>query len=272
MDFSNYLIVTDLDGTLFDREQKIPQKSLDALEYFKSRGGVFTFATGRDIMFIKRRFPFLIDLINAPAIMSNGASVYDFLTDECLFKFCLNKSFACDILRRVNQRFPDAPFEISTSEQYIVINPNEHFVKRFTNMTDIVTFSDGVIIPDGDILRVNFIDKNIERINLIADYVNSLDINFEFEKVFSDTFIFEILPAKATKGNALKFLNDKYQERKIIAAGDWYNDMSVLKIADVPVCPINAAQEIKDFCKFVLCHCDDGIISDIVALIENGLI
>lgn len=272
MDFSEYLIVTDLDGTLFNREQKVPQNSRDALKHFKDNRGLFTFATGRDIMFIQRRFQFLLDLINAPAIMSNGCLVYDFFSEETLLSLTFEKNVISDILRSVNERFPDAPFQITLLNGFSVVNPDEYYFKRFEKLKDVVSYSDKFVIPDKEIVAVNFIDRDIDRLNKVAEYVKTLDVDNDFEKVFSETFIFELLPKGATKGNALNSLKDKYRGRKIIAAGDWYNDMSVLKNADVPVCPLNAAQEIKDFSKFVLCHCNNGIISDIVGLIEKGLI
>lgn len=272
MNFDKYLIVTDLDGTLFDEHQRVPQASLEALDYFKSNGGTFTFATGRDVMFIRRRFPFLIDLINAPAIMSNGSMVLDFATETRLVVKNLEKDLTNSILKKVNERFPDAPFQITLDGGFFVVNPDEYYYRRFNSMEDIVTYSDRFSGIDREMLAVNFIDRNIERLNKVAEFVGTLDKDNKFEKVFSDTFIYEMLPYAATKGEGLNFLRRNYSDKIVIAAGDWYNDISVLKNSDVPVCPINAAQEIKDFCKFILCHCNDGIISDIVHLIKNGLI
>lgn len=269
MDFSKYLIVTDLDGTLFDTEQTVPKKSIDALNRFKDNGGIFTFATGRDIMFIKRRFPFLIDLINAPAIMSNGALTYDFFTEQPLQSLTFKKDVICDVLTKVNERFPDAPFQVTLLNGFSVVNPDDYYFKRFEKLEDVVEYSNKFVVPNKEIAAVNFIDRDLERINKIAEFVESLDDAFDFEKVFSESFIYELLPKGATKGNAVNLLRNEYPGRKIVSAGDWYNDMSVLKSADIPVCPANAAGEIKDFCKHVLCHCNDGLINDIVNLMEN---
>lgn len=46
-DFSNILILTDLDGTFFGKHAKIIQRNIDAIEYFKAKGGRFSIATGR---------------------------------------------------------------------------------------------------------------------------------------------------------------------------------------------------------------------------------
>ena len=45
--FEGMLFCTDLDGTLYNDEKTVSKQNLDAIEYFKSEGGLFTFITGR---------------------------------------------------------------------------------------------------------------------------------------------------------------------------------------------------------------------------------
>ena len=45
--FEGILFCTDLDGTLYDDNKNVSRKNLEAIEYFKSEGGTFTFITGR---------------------------------------------------------------------------------------------------------------------------------------------------------------------------------------------------------------------------------
>ena len=45
--FDGILICTDLDGTLINSSEKVSKENLDAIEYFKANGGLFTFVTGR---------------------------------------------------------------------------------------------------------------------------------------------------------------------------------------------------------------------------------
>ena len=45
--FNGILICTDLDGTLLDNEKHVSKENIEAIEYFKKNGGLFTFLTGR---------------------------------------------------------------------------------------------------------------------------------------------------------------------------------------------------------------------------------
>lgn len=74
--FKGLLICTDLDGTLLKDDKSISRENLDAIEYFKSEGGYFTFITGR--------MPYFMESIcskihpNAPFGCINGGGLYDY--------------------------------------------------------------------------------------------------------------------------------------------------------------------------------------------------
>ena len=46
-DFSDILLITDLDGTFFGAGGKLVPRNLEALARFRAGGGQFTIATGR---------------------------------------------------------------------------------------------------------------------------------------------------------------------------------------------------------------------------------
>ena len=45
--FDGILICTDLDGTLLRKDKSVSKENIEAIEYFKKEGGLFTFVTGR---------------------------------------------------------------------------------------------------------------------------------------------------------------------------------------------------------------------------------
>ena len=222
-------------------------------------------------MFIDRRFEFLKALVNAPVIMSNGARVYDYSTESVISDITFNKAYISDFLEKIYSKFPDLPMEIYSHDTVTVINPDDRLYKRFEKLSDYAEFSNVLKIPCGDIIRIAIVDHDRNRITNVSEFVTSNTDDACVELVFSEWFIFEILPKGATKGNGINILREQLRGVKIISAGDWNNDISQLLAADIAVCPSNANEFVRDICKYVLCDCDHGLIADIVEYIEKGL-
>ena len=55
----------------------------------------------------------------------------------------------------------------------------------------------------------------------------------------------------------------------IYCVGDNQNDIPMMALSAVPFAPANCAQEVKDWGAHILCHCDDGVIGDIVEILEQ---
>ena len=73
--FDKILICTDLDGTLYRNDKTISWKNKEAIEYFKSEGGSFTFITGRLPYYSVDAFKAVEP--NVPFGCVNGGGVYD---------------------------------------------------------------------------------------------------------------------------------------------------------------------------------------------------
>ena len=83
--FRGVLLATDYDDTLYSTNATISPENRQAIEYFVAEGGKFCISTGRSyinfaIQMEKERLP-----VNAPVILSNGASIYDFATEKSLW-------------------------------------------------------------------------------------------------------------------------------------------------------------------------------------------
>ena len=83
--FDGILICTDLDGTLINSKRQISQKNIEAIEYFKSEGGLFTFVTGRMPYTAKDIYNTINP--NIPFGCINGGGIYDHRERKYLW-FC----------------------------------------------------------------------------------------------------------------------------------------------------------------------------------------
>ena len=89
--------------------------------------------------------------------------------------------------------------------------------------------------------------------------------------------IYEFQSIRSTKGLGLdrlraQLIAEGRADDSLVsyAAGDYGNDLELLRHADVPCCPANAIDSIKAIARVHLCHCDDGCIGDLIERIERG--
>ena len=74
--FENWLVVSDIDGTLNNKLRKLPKRNYNAIKEFTDRGGNFTLASGRLQSSLERNYNRITP--NQPAIVLNGAGIYDY--------------------------------------------------------------------------------------------------------------------------------------------------------------------------------------------------
>ena len=75
----------------------------------------------------------------------------------------------------------------------------------------------------------------------------------------------------STKGSMVVRLADllHIDRKNIYCAGDNQNDISMLAVSAIPFAPANCAPEVKEWGARVLCHCNDGLMAEIVALLDR---
>ena len=98
------ILYSDMDGTLIS-EGAISPENLDALRALTAAGGDFSIATGRSEEVAR---PYLGGLpLTLPAILYNGAAVYDYKTESFLYKSCLKADTVACLVETALNRYPE---------------------------------------------------------------------------------------------------------------------------------------------------------------------
>ena len=119
--FDGLLLVSDFDDTLYDFHHRIPPRNLEALGRWIGQGGRFTVATGR----AHRTFAPYVHLapINAPVVLSNGSTIYDFQTETMLVQTLLDDR-APEDFQALMEAMPSLGLETYHGEDIYVYRPN----------------------------------------------------------------------------------------------------------------------------------------------------
>ena len=281
--FDQFLIVSDMDGTFFGEKTTILQNNLDAIKYFVSEGGQFTFATGRDYKVLEHQFPILANVASCHAVLCNGAYLYDFNTKEKHFEIELNKPEVLQCIQNIKKQIPEATFRISCDLGYLCDQNNaipfsEAMAEFYRPILQVGELSDYTNIPWHKLVFSSNGMKNASDSLFSQSEENWIPKAEAFSKTIpmkditlttSAPTLLEFLPRGASKGASLEKLKSIFPNRTIICVGDYENDRDMLLSCDLPACPENALPEIKAISKIHLCHHREGCIADLIYKLDS---
>lgn len=265
MTFENTIFVSDFDGTLLTSDKNISSGNIAAIEEYQRLGGKFTVATGRPSQTVES----YINLINynLPMIICNGAMIYDPKKREIVWATYLPET-ASDIVKDIMEHFPTVAPEVYTasSQNCLRINATEAWHQSLLGFT----FN-----------RYDSIDEINEPICklLFADDESVIDELCEYVKKFSGVrFVrslskfLEVLPCGVSKGTAVKVLKDLYSldGYRVFTAGDYDNDIEMLKASDISFCPSNSEECVKKAADVVLnASNDEDAIKEAISYLRS---
>lgn len=263
------LLVSDIDGTLIADDFTVPELNRRRIESFKQYGGLFTFATGRSVE-SARYFAELVHP-NCPAIVLNGAGLYDYKQEKMLYEAPLPLTVR-DYLKAAMDAFPHIGTEVYIGRRLHVLQWSREVEQHVK------------------IERLPVIESELEKVTgrpwmkiLFADTPENLRPLQEFTRKYGlvDSYCvstapiyFEILYKTANKGNALKILADicRISIDKTYAIGDYYNDIELLKAAGTSAVSSNAPNDLKQGADYISCHCNEGAVGNFIRHIWEKLI
>lgn len=269
--FDGYLLVVDFDDTFRPYGQReVPEENLQAAAYFMEEGGLFTVATGRDpLSFLSIRDLFTI---NAPAVLSNGAVLFDPESGEDLYESFLPFSCRRD-LTALLEAFPEIGLEIIRGTDVRVVRSNtnlEHHLRAMgaeVHLTDmdriLFPWTKAAVILPGDLHRISADAHAV--ISWLEEHCPGA-----YDAVASGAIV-DIAAAGNNKGTGVEKLAgfmDIPRER-VVCVGDSWNDLPMLRFAGHSFAPENALDEVKGEPGVIIVGPCFRCLADVVDHLEN---
>lgn len=257
IDFSDYLICSDYDGTL--DYGGICEKNTKAINYFTSCGGHFTLCTGRrgDSFFCTKKPDYEI---NAPIIGLTGSQIYDGKEKSFIGQYFLNDNWAGLVKKIIENTDYDQTIELVAVEDthLMKISDKEECYRML------------------DALK----NEKLYKITGYTDYKGSRPIVPGIEAICDGLYnvtsngrgTYEITRLGIDKGYSASKVKEIVGAKMLICVGDFAGDISMLKKADVSYAVGNAIDEVKAVADRVTVHAAEGAIAAIIEDIDRGKI
>ena len=259
------LIVSDMDGTLLGDNHKITKENKIALSKVLKKGVKIVPASGRIYNSAREHFDFLD--INTPLIACNGAIIKETKTNKLIYK----NSIPNDICLKIIDIFEKNKIYYQLYSENTMLCKNlsredqkktQDRLKNFFNDEINVHFGDDLKeeVLKHQILKIIAIDDNDrDKLNNVKNEINKIE---DIEITSSWFNNIEIMNKGVNKGEALKELV-KYlgiDRKEVIAFGDNYNDLDMLKFAGMGVVMGNADEAVKEQGDYVTStNTEDGV-------------
>ncbi len=254
MKASETALFADLDGTLLGPDGALAPEDRDAVAAYVRAGGMFGISTGRQQHNALLRLPGLE--INAPSVVLNGAAVYDYAAEKCLFTRYLEREVSDPPLRRALAEVPGAELQVYTDAGIFYVTPEEgaeplllslHLPCSFVRWDDVAAdpwIKCLIYAPPEHLQELGDVLAEAGRggCTLVPGAAGPGGC----------LRYYELMPAGVSKGSALEALrsNEALAGRTFFAMGDYWNDYELLRAADIAVAPANAIPEIRAIARY----------------------
>ncbi len=269
--FSEVLLTVDFDRTLTAPDSTIPQRNLEAIQYFMENGGAFTVNTGRSVpMYSGQR-----DLVpvNVPLLLYNGSAAYDLEREELLFAEEIDLPMV-ETLRKTMELFPGHPVELQSVDRHYLFRDNEMWL-RFGAHNHCPSAIIDLDSAPGPFLKFSVYGtiRDVTVADLYAgtaeEFAEMDTVEARLRAVFGDKCevfraanrIIDVHAKGVSKAASARRLQRELGRKYLVCVGDGENDVTMLNAADFAYCPADAI--VKDRYENV-CPCAEGAVADVI--------
>lgn len=260
------LYVSDLDGTLLNSKERINPKSIRMINELIDRGMLFTYATARSMISASVVTQGLS--VRMPVIVYNGTFIMRAGTGEILAQENISKQQAGKV-RDVLDRHSVSPLVYAFIDgiekvSWITTKENEG-IRRYLSLRKgdrrLRAVADKKELYKGEMFYFTCIGerKELQPVYDIFSEDSRFRCTFQ-QELYRPEFWCEIMPAKATKANAIMKLKEIQNCKKVISFGDAINDIPMFQVSDESYAVENAVKELKDLATGIIgSNEEDGV-------------
>lgn len=247
------ILFTDLDSTFLNDEKEVPVENAEAVKRMLEQGHKVVIATGRALPSAMKQAKKLG--LNQPGcfcIAYNGAVIYDFAQEKCIYK----KEVPVECAREIYRICKSYDTHVQTYNDEVVLSPSDNMeVKEYCRLVSM----DFRLVPDvfetleTDPPKVLVIDFSCSgKLNMIQGEVDAMGEG-RIDTFYSCPQLLEIVAHGVSKGEAIRKLCDylNVSLEDTVACGDAENDISMIECAGVGVCMCNGDSRVKEKADYI---------------------
>ena len=262
--FKGCLFACDIDGTLMANGYINP-RNVEKIEYFMSEGDCFSLSTGRTVGAVG---PVLRQIKRvSPSIVSNGSMIYDYENKKVLDELFVDKSDYY-IVKKVMDMGLNVGIEVHSGDRVLTLCRTEE-----TDIHQKYEWLESTDIGYGEAVKYRW-NKAVMLFSCEADreaakeMIAKQNVNSDFvytSAVIADKvrYYYEQFPKGVSKASALKKLCKilNIQKGNVFAMGDYYNDLEMIKTADIGAVPSGAPDDVRQYADYTAVSCGDGAVA-----------
>jgi len=264
------LLVLDLDGTLTNSKKQISDRTKSTLIKAQERGITIVLASGRPTYGI---VPLAEELQLAKfggyILSYNGGTIINWKTKEVIHESLIS-SEKLPLLHEIAVK--NGVEIISYQNEHIIseTSDNEYVIyEAFLNkmvIKEVDSFKDAVSFPVPKCLIVG----KPEKLQQLETEMNN-SFGHEMSIYRSEPFFLELVPLNIDKAKSLQKLlhYTGHTREEMIACGDGFNDLSMIKFAGMGVAMANAQPIVKEASDYITLSNEEDGVAHVVEMFLN---
>ncbi len=260
------IIISDFDGTLVNGDGSIAQANKDAIAQYRKDGGIFVISTGRTHYGILPRVKELG--LQGYVSCCQGAIIMDIETKACILEGTISNETTVKVCKKMEEM--GLHIHVYGKDAYYT-NMDDESLQFYENAVrfkavrvldkPISQFVEETGMRSYKILAMVPAEKSLTVLNELS----ACDFSGCVVTKSDDTLV-EVINASYSKGTALAFLANRFNVStdKVIAVGDQWNDVPMIKKVGLGFAVKNADPKLKE-CAIVLDYTnEEGAVAKII--------